>query len=156
MRVNDLTKKKTMTTQRQRQRQRQWQRQIHLESTWKEWSQRLVTFETSDKKTNTFQEHPQRAILVTCDIWDTVYIPDNWEPDFMTIFVSWQLRVTFAILVMFLCCFLNFCLFDVFLCYLFRFFPVVFTPADLWYHVWFLRYRHVTVFVTCSRRNWVF
>ena len=37
--------------QRQRlwQRQRQWQRQMHLESTFKERSQRLVTFETFDK-----------------------------------------------------------------------------------------------------------
>ena len=31
------------------QRQREWQRQIHLESTFKEWSQRLVTFETFDQ-----------------------------------------------------------------------------------------------------------
>ena len=51
------------------QRKRQWQRQIH-------W------------------EHLQRAILVTCDIWDTDYISDNWELEFMTIFVTWQLRVT--------------------------------------------------------------
>ena len=39
-------------------------------------------------------EHLQRAILVTCDIWDTDYISDNWELDFLTIFVTWQLRVT--------------------------------------------------------------
>ena len=39
-------------------------------------------------KTNTFKEHLQRAILVTCDIWDTDYIPDNREPEFMTIFVT--------------------------------------------------------------------
>ena len=65
MRVHDMTKKR----QWQRQIQRQWQRQIH-------------------------KEHLQRAILVTCDIWDTDYIPDNWEPEFMTIFVTWQLRVT--------------------------------------------------------------
>ena len=38
-------------------------------------------------KTNTFKDHLQRAILVTCDIWDTDYIPDNWEPEFMTIIV---------------------------------------------------------------------
>ena len=31
------------------------------------------------------------------------------------------------------------------------------TPADLRYHYWFPRYRHVTIFVTCTRtRNWVF
>ena len=34
------------------------------------------------------------VILETCDIWDTDYNYDNWEPDFMTIFVTWQLRVT--------------------------------------------------------------
>ena len=32
--------------------------------------------------------------LVTCDIWDTDYNYDNWEPEFMTIFATWQLRVT--------------------------------------------------------------
>jgi hypothetical protein len=30
----------------------------------------------------------------TFDIWDTVYNSDNWEPEFMTIFVVWQLIVT--------------------------------------------------------------
>ena len=29
---------------------------------------------------------------MTCDIWDTDY--GNWELEFMTIFVTWQLRVT--------------------------------------------------------------
>ena len=33
-------------------------------------------------------------ILETCDIWDTDYNSDNWEPEFMTIFVTWQLIVT--------------------------------------------------------------
>ena len=33
-------------------------------------------------------------ILVTCDIWDTGYISDNWEPELLTIFVTWQLRMT--------------------------------------------------------------
>ena len=28
------------------------------------------------------------------DIWDTNYNSDNWEPEFMTIFVTRQLRVT--------------------------------------------------------------
>ena len=32
--------------------------------------------------------------LLTCDIWDTDYNYDNWEPEFMTIFVTLQLRVT--------------------------------------------------------------
>ena len=30
----------------------------------------------------------------TCDIWDTDYNSDNWEPEFMTIFVIWQIIVT--------------------------------------------------------------
>ena len=87
------------------------------ESTLTERSQRLVFFETFDQsdedtwpdqkketmtktntktmiKTKTFKEHIQRAILVTCDIWDTDYISDNWEPEFVTIVVTWQLRVT--------------------------------------------------------------
>ena len=29
--------------------------------------------------TMTFKEHPQRAILETCDLWDTDYISGNWE-----------------------------------------------------------------------------
>ena len=32
--------------------------------------------------------------LVACGIWDTDYNSDNWEPEFMTLFVAWQLRVT--------------------------------------------------------------
>ena len=28
------------------------------------------------------------------DLWDTDYNSDNWEPEFMTIFVTWQLIVT--------------------------------------------------------------
>ena len=28
------------------------------------------------------------------DLWDTDYNSDNWEPEFKTIFVSWQFRVT--------------------------------------------------------------
>ena len=31
---------------------------------------------------------------MTCDIWDTDYNTDNWEPGIMTIFVPWQLIVT--------------------------------------------------------------
>ena len=34
------------------------------------------------------------TILVTCDIWDTDYNFDHWEPEFMTFFVAWQLRGT--------------------------------------------------------------
>ena len=36
---------------------------------------------------------PKKA-LRCCDIWDTDYNTDNWEPEFMTIFVIWQLIVT--------------------------------------------------------------
>ena len=34
------------------------------------------------------------TILKTCDFWDTDYNSDNWEPEFMTFFVTWQSRVT--------------------------------------------------------------
>ena len=88
MRRQDLTKKlimtktntktKTMTNtfreQIQRQWQRQWQRQIH-------W------------------EHLQRAVLLTCNIWDTDYISDNCELDFLTIltfFESFQIFGEFS------------------------------------------------------------
>ena len=82
----------------------------------KEWSHTLVTFGTfdqSDKETwpdqkrstylhtylptflsTSIREHPKGAIIGTCDIWDTDYNTDNWEPGFMTIFVTWQLIVT--------------------------------------------------------------
>ena len=36
----------------------------------------------------------KKTILKTCDIWDTDYNSDNWEPEFMTIFVTWHARVT--------------------------------------------------------------
>ena len=34
------------------------------------------------------------TILENCDIWDTDYNSDNWKTEFMTIFVTWQLRLT--------------------------------------------------------------
>ena len=34
------------------------------------------------------------AIIRTCDIWDADYNSDNWKPEFITIFVIWQLIVT--------------------------------------------------------------
>ena len=40
------------------------------------------------------REHPKGAIIGICDIWDTDYNTDNWEPGLMTIFVTWQLIVT--------------------------------------------------------------
>ena len=33
-------------------------------------------------------------IIATCGLWDIDYNSDNWETDFMTILVTWQLRVT--------------------------------------------------------------
>ena len=71
----------------------------------------------SDPRDLHLRAHPQDAILETCDlydicsewwgdltwpkktlrccdIWDTDYNTDNWEPEFMTIFVTWQLIVT--------------------------------------------------------------
>ena len=35
-----------------------------------------------------------KTILETCNIWDTDYNSDNWEPEFVTSCVTWQLRVT--------------------------------------------------------------
>ena len=35
-----------------------------------------------------------KTILQTCDNWDTGSYSYNWEPEFMTIFVTWQSRVT--------------------------------------------------------------
>ena len=35
-----------------------------------------------------------KTILETCDIWDTDYNSDSWEPEFVTIIVTWQLRVS--------------------------------------------------------------
>ena len=32
--------------------------------------------------------------LMNCDIWDTDYKSVTWEPEFMTIFVTWKLIVT--------------------------------------------------------------
>ena len=45
-------------------------------------------------KTMTKTKTKTKTIPETCDIWDTNYNYDNWEPEFMTIFVAWQLRVT--------------------------------------------------------------
>ena len=47
-----------------------------------------------DKDKDILRTPPIRAIIETCDIWDTDYNSDNWEPEFMTIFVTWQLIVT--------------------------------------------------------------
>ena len=42
----------------------------------------------------TFRVFSNGAIMGTCDICDTDYNTDNWEPGLMTIFVTWQLIVT--------------------------------------------------------------
>ena len=54
-------------------------------------------------------KQPLGAITGTCDIWDTDYNTNNWEPGFMTIFVTRQLWVhlrvhstAFVILAMFI------------------------------------------------------
>ena len=44
--------------------------------------QTVVSFDNFDD--NFFGTYFQ---LVTCDIWDTDYNTDNWEPGFITIFV---------------------------------------------------------------------
>ena len=33
-------------------------------------------------------------ILETCCLWDIDYNSDNWEPKFVTLFMTWQFRVT--------------------------------------------------------------
>ena len=33
-------------------------------------------------------------ILETCGLWDIDYKSETWEPEFITIYVTWQLRVT--------------------------------------------------------------
>ena len=44
--------------------------------------------------TSETSETSLKTILQTCDNWDTDYNSYNWEPEFMTIFVTWQSRVT--------------------------------------------------------------
>ena len=52
------------------------------------------TFDQNDKKTwPDTKKTITKTILETCDIWDTDYNSDNWEPEFMTIIVTWQLIV---------------------------------------------------------------
>ena len=52
------------------------------------------TMTKANTKTKTITKTMTKTIPETCDIWDTNYNSDNWEPEFMTIFVAWQLRVT--------------------------------------------------------------
>ena len=47
-----------------------------------------------EEKNNTIPVLIAKTILETFDNWDTDYNSDSWEPDFVTIIVTWQLRVT--------------------------------------------------------------
>ena len=59
-----------------------------------------MTFETFDQndeetwpdqqKDNDKDKDNDKTNLVTCDIWDTKYNSENWEPESMIIFVTWQ------------------------------------------------------------------
>ena len=109
------TKKKTMSKTFREHLQRAIPETCDLCNIWSEWwvdmtrpKRETITMTNTETKTmtktNTFREHLQRVILETCEIWDTDYNFDNWELDFMTIFVTWQLIVTldaFSILAMF-------------------------------------------------------
>ena len=93
----------------------------HLWDIWSEWRGDMTCPKNSTYPptylSTYLRAHPQDAILETCDlydicsewwgdltwpkkplrccdIWDTNYNTDNWEPEFMTIFVTWQLIVT--------------------------------------------------------------
>ena len=48
----------------------------------------------SQQKDNKSIKDNNEDNLGTCDIWDTDYNSDNQETEFMTIFDTWQLRVT--------------------------------------------------------------
>ena len=61
---------------------------------WSEWWGDMAW----QKKTKTMTKGMTKTIPETCDIWDTNYNFDNWEPEFMTVFVTWQLRVTLDII----------------------------------------------------------
>ena len=54
----------------------------------------LLTYLPTYLECTSIREHTKGAIIGTCDIWDTDYNTANWEPGFMTIFVTWQLIVT--------------------------------------------------------------
>ena len=65
------------------------------EETWPDQKKDKDKYKEKDNhKANPSRKHLQRAPLETCDLWDTDYISDNWELDFLTIFVTWQSRVT--------------------------------------------------------------
>ena len=64
-------------------KKRKWQ--IHIKDTYKDINKDKYKDKDSDKDK-----------WLTCDIWDTQLWQnyDSWEPEFMTIFVTWQSRVT--------------------------------------------------------------
>ena len=104
MRGHDLTNKKTMTntktkTMTMTKTNTFWEhlQRATLETCdlWDIWSEWWGDMTRPEKRQWQRRRQRQWEIhLETCDLWDTVYISDNWEPGFMTIFVTWQLRVT--------------------------------------------------------------
>ena len=50
----------------------------------------FLQFWDKDNETRTMEN----TILEFVYIWDTDYYSDNWEPEFMIIFVTWQSIVT--------------------------------------------------------------
>ena len=49
---------------------------------------------TMTSQTSKTSETSVKTILQTCDNWDTDYNSYNWESEFITIFLTWQLGVT--------------------------------------------------------------
>ena len=106
MTKTDTKKKtKTMTKTFREHLQRAIPETCDLCNIWSEWwrdmtrpKRETITMTNTEtktmSKTKIFREYLQRAIPETCEIWDTDYNFDNWEPGFMTICVTWQLRVT--------------------------------------------------------------
>ena len=52
-----------------------------------------MTWPKKDKDKDKDNDNDKEKLL-TCDIWGTDHNYDNWEHEFMTIFVIWQLIVT--------------------------------------------------------------
>ena len=52
----------------------------------------LITYDNWDNWDN--WDNFEKTVLQTCDIWDTGYSSDNWEPEYMTIFGTGHLIVT--------------------------------------------------------------
>ena len=69
-----------------------------LSDIWSEWwgdmnwpTKKMTKTNTKTKK---MTKTVTKTIPETCDIWNNNYNSDNWEPEFMTISVAWQLKVT--------------------------------------------------------------